>query len=117
MAKIIYDWLITITFGAIAALIAFVLIGHAVQSMQKLTAERAEDAKRRIMEIAAKQKQAQETENARKRQITAPQTPQYMRILVKGKSAKECAGPGGTLDNRVVACMNDHYEMVPASAQ
>lgn len=41
-----------------------------------------------------------------------PRPPEYERLLVRGKSAKECARPDGTLDNYTVHCMSDHYEMV-----
>jgi len=69
---------------------------------QRLTAQQGEAMQR-----------AQTTENLRKQQeITAPQQPKYERLLVRAKSARECARPDGTLDNYTVLCMSDHFETV-----
>lgn len=39
------------------------------------------------------------------------QPPHYERVLVRGKSARECS-VGGVINNTSVACMKDHYEDV-----
>lgn len=62
-------------------------------------------------------KQAQAAENLRKQQAAAmAQQAKYERVLVRGKSARECARPDGTLDNSTVKCMSDHYETVLANS-
>jgi very-short-patch-repair endonuclease len=59
---------------------------------------------------------AQAAENLRKQQeITTRQQPKYERLLIRAKSARECARPDGTLDNYTVLCMSDHHEMVLVS--
>jgi cell division protein FtsB len=65
---------------------------------------------------AAKVEQArlmkqQEMEQAEARRRVAAQQPHYERVLVKGKSARECSN-GNVIDNASVACMQDHYETV-----
>lgn len=58
----------------------------------------------------------QAVENLRKQQeIKALQQPKYERLLIRAKSARECARPDGTLDNYTVLCMSDHYEMILVS--
>ncbi len=37
--------------------------------------------------------------------------PRFERVLVKGKSAKEC-GAAGIITNQTILCKNDHYEIV-----
>jgi very-short-patch-repair endonuclease len=54
----------------------------------------------------------QVAENLRKQQESTAQQPRYERLLVRAKSARECARPDGTLDNYTVLCMTDHHEMV-----
>jgi len=77
-------------------------VEHALLKPQHLTAQQS-DIKQRT----------QAGENLRKQQeITARQQPKYERLLIRAKSAKECARPDGTLDNYTVLCMTNHYEMV-----
>lgn len=66
-----------------------------------------QDIQRRAIEQAA----VQRSKAAEDSRINVQQ-PKYERSWVKGKSAKECAGPSGVLDNAVVRCMSDHQEMV-----
>jgi very-short-patch-repair endonuclease len=53
----------------------------------------------------------QEMEQAEARRRVAAQQPHYERVLVKGKSARECS-EGNVINNASVACMQDHYETV-----
>lgn len=73
-----------------------------------------QDVQRRANELAAQQsfeRAAAQRADAEKSR-TATQQPVYERRWTKGKSARECAGPGSVMDNAVVRCMNDHYEVV-----
>lgn len=67
---------------------------------------------RQIIQTSDTQR-TQAAENLHKQQeITALQQPKYERLLIRAKSARECARPDGTLDNYTVLCMSDHHEMV-----
>ena len=71
-------------------------------------------------QTAARQQEAilqrqQEMEQAEARRRVEAQQPHYERMLVKGKSARECSN-GNVINNASVACMQDHYEMVLVSA-
>jgi hypothetical protein len=55
-----------------------------------------------------KKLEAQQLEAGRKINI---QPPHYERVLVRGKSVRECS-IGGVINNTSVACMKDHYENV-----
>ncbi len=68
---------------------------------------------KRTAEITQKAQQRAAQQHAETRPGTqAVQQPTYERVLVRGRSARECARPDGTLDNYTVRCMSDHYEMV-----
>ena len=60
---------------------------------------------------AARLQQQQDMEQAEARRRVEAQQPHYERVLVKGKSARECSN-GNVIDNASVKCMQDHYEMV-----
>jgi restriction system protein len=79
----------------------------------------------RIMELSQKTKPSsihqqvgvpQQLQSAeilnRQQPVVVPEQPRYERLLIRGKSARECARPDGTLDNYTVQCMKEHYEMV-----
>lgn len=70
-------------------------------------------------QTAARQQEAmlqrqQEMEQAEARRRVAAQQPHYERMLVKGKSARECSN-GNVINDASVACMQDHYETVLVS--
>jgi len=81
------------------------LIANQQQRLQQIRTQQTE-AKLRIQQSAD-----QEAEQAEARRRVDAEEPHYVRMLVKGKSARECS-KGGVIDNSTVACMNDHYEMV-----
>lgn len=63
-------------------------------------------------------KRNQAAENLlRQQEVAVQQQPKYERILIRGKSARECARPDGTLDNYTVLCMRDHEEVVLVSGR
>lgn len=56
----------------------------------------------------------QEAEKAEARRKIEAQQPHYERVLVKGKSARECSN-GNVINNETILCMKDHYETVLVS--
>lgn len=78
------------------------------QLQQKLLQQNADQ-----LAEARFQKQ-QEMEQAEARRRVEAQQPHYERMLVKGKTARECSN-GNVINNASVECMKDHYEMVLVS--
>jgi len=65
-----------------------------------------------IEEQLRKQQQAKQA--TEQRNIETPLTPRYERVVVPGKSARECA-INGVITNESILCMKNHYEMVLVS--
>jgi len=84
----------------------------AQQSTTQLQSESLLDRQKRLLkqqqdELAWKKRQEQEIELVRAR-IEAQQ-PHYERVLVKGKSARECSN-GNVINNETIQCTKTHYE-------
>lgn len=80
------------------------------RSLQNNLAKQAQQVQQRMdaQRAAVKPKiQAGDADN-----LTKVIHPRYERVLVRGKSARECARPDGTLDDYTVQCMHAHYENV-----
>lgn len=52
-----------------------------------------------------------ESEQMEARRTVNVQSPHYERVLIRGKSARECSN-GNVINNISIACMKDHYENV-----
>lgn len=63
---------------------------------------------------AERAKTQREAEQAEARQRAEAQQPRYERVLVRGKSLRECSSDN-IITNESIRCMRDHYEMVQVS--
>lgn len=81
-----------------------------MQQENQQLANQQKTAKQKDQAEAVWRKQ-QEAEQAEARQRVAAQQPRYERMLIKGKSARECTS-GNVITNETIRCTKDHYEMV-----
>lgn len=62
-------------------------------------------------QAAENRRMQQETRQAEVQQKVNAQQPKYERMLIKGKSARECTN-SNVITNETINCTKDHYEMV-----
>lgn len=114
---------VLIYWGITSALQTFAKIikGNVVTQQQiiQMQNQQRADSQRSAMqqqqaELAWKKQQEIEIDQARKK-IEA-ERPHYERVLVKGKSARECS-KGNVIDNASIICTRDHYETVLINGQ
>jgi len=106
---------------AILSIIFFVLLAWGltavIKSMTNSFVNKAAATQQRLVQqnaarlAEANLQKQQDMEQAEARRRVAAEQPHYERVLVKGKSARECS-IGNVIDNASILCMKDHFEMV-----
>jgi hypothetical protein len=112
-------WIKTVAVFFTLAFIFWFSFTSMANNQQRRVIEQAQQAQQRAMQQQALslQKAQLEAQMHGQQNVAVPQQPKYDRLLIRAKSAKECARPDGSFDNFTITCMKDHYEMVLVNNQ
>lgn len=104
IAVVLVVWVFTAVLKSVTSNLSNKVVERQNQLQQQSAAHQAE---------ASLQKQ-QEMEKVEAQRRGQAQQPRYERVLIKGKSARECSN-GNVINNASLECMKDHYETVLVS--
>jgi len=113
MLSIIFIGLVAWGFTAVVKGVTHGLFNKVVATQQQQMKKIMQQNEARQNEVRLQKQQEIEQSEARRR--VEAQQPHYERMLVKGKSSRECA-KGNVITNETILCTKDHYEMVLVSA-
>jgi len=111
--KFVAAWFVTIVFIGLLAWGFNAVVKGAINHLSHGLIEKQQQ---QLQQIVVRQTEAnlriqQSAEQAEARRRVEAEKPHYVRMLVKGKSARECSN-GNVINDASIACMKDHYEMV-----